>query len=172
MMTINLSEFFSNPSAVKDFTVEPSFDTLVLKRNSYPVAAKEPFKIHAARVENKIRLRGSTAVDLFIPCDRCLDDVRIHFPIEINLSVATDEEPDGIEDDERSFMDGCILDVDKLITNEIVVALPTKVLCKEDCRGLCPVCGTNLNHGDCGCDRHVADPRMAAIRDIFKNFGQ
>ena len=42
--------------------------------------------------------------------------------------------------------------------------------CKEDCKGLCPVCGTNLNEKECGCDRTVADPRMAAIQDIFKNF--
>ena len=67
-------------------------------------------------------------------------------------------------------MDGCILDVDKLISDEIVVALPTKVLCREDCRGLCSVCGQNLNHGTCDCDRHTGDPRMAAIQDIFRNF--
>ncbi len=171
-MTINISEIFSNPSVTKKYTVEPSFDTLVLKRNSYPVAYKEPFVLNIAREDGKIRIQGSTVVDLFIPCDRCLDEVRNHFVIDIDHSAVQNKDSDGIEDDELSFMDGCILDVDKLISNEIVVALPTKVLCKEDCRGLCPVCGTNLNHGTCDCDRQVADPRMAAIQDIFKNFGQ
>ena len=116
-----------------------------------------------------------------IPCDRCLDDVEIAFPIELDIRVnpaslsdAASNIPEGdskLDDvDEFSFLDGCILDVDKLVSDEIVVALPTKVLCKEDCKGLCSVCGTNLNHGSCSCDRTVGDPRMAAIRDIFKEF--
>ena len=62
------------------------------------------------------------------------------------------------------------LDLDILIFDEVVPKLPSRVLCKEDCKGLCPVCGTNLNEKECGCDRTVADPRMAAIQDIFKNF--
>ena len=107
------------------------------------------------------------------PCDRCLDEVDTAFPIRIDYRWNPDKEADGAEDvDEITFMDGCILDVDKLISDEIVVALPTKVLCKEDCKGLCSVCGMNLNHGTCDCDRHVADPRMAAIQDIFRSFNQ
>ena len=170
MMNINISEILSNPSAIENFTVEPSFEVLELKRNSYPVAHKEPFILNVQKEAGKIHLKGNTVIDLFIPCDRCLTDVRNHFEIDIDCFVVPNKESDGLEDDEQSFMDGCILDVDKLISNEIVVALPTKVLCKEDCKGLCPICGSNLNHGDCGCDRHVADPRMAAIQDIFKNF--
>ena len=169
-MTINISEILSNPSVIKTFTVEPSFDVLKLKRNSYPVAYKEPFVLKVVKDDEKIRLMASTVIDLFIPCDRCLEDVRNHFNIDIDCFVIPNKESDGLEDDEQSFMDGCILDVDKLISNEIVVALPTKVLCKEDCKGLCTICGSNLNQGDCGCDRHAADPRMAAIQDIFKNF--
>jgi uncharacterized protein len=116
-----------------------------------------------------------------MPCDRCLDEVEVPFPIQIDVRVIPDKASDGTSDDpeadgeiadldEISFLDGCILDVDKLVSDEIVVALPTKVLCKEDCKGLCTICGTNLNHSSCSCDRSVGDPRMAAIRDIFKEF--
>ncbi|MDO4977445.1 MAG: DUF177 domain-containing protein [Eubacteriales bacterium] len=171
-MTINISEILSNPSVIKIYDVEPTLDRVKLRRSSYKVAYKEPFTLHVAKNNDKVHITGKTVLDLFIPCDRCLDDVKNHFHIEIDYDVIPNKEPDGIEDDEQSFMDGCILDVDKLITNEIVVALPSKVLCKEDCRGLCTICGTNLNHKECSCDRHVADPRMAAIQDIFKNFNQ
>ena len=86
-------------------------------------------------------------IRLIIPCDRCLEDVENTFHITIDRSVNPNTESDGIEDvDELSFIDGYMLDVDKLIIDEIVVALPTKVLCKEDCKGLCSVCGTNLNY--------------------------
>ena len=62
------------------------------------------------------------------------------------------------------------LDVDRLIYDEILVNWPTKVLCKDDCKGICPVCGQNLNQQDCGCDRQVIDPRMAKFQDIFNEF--
>ena len=50
--------------------------------------------------------------------------------------------------------------------------MPTKILCKPDCKGICKVCGKNLNEGDCGCDQFVPDPRMAAIKDIYDAFNK
>ena len=65
-------------------------------------------------------------------------------------------------------MEGYQLNVDSLISNEIFTCWPLKVLCREDCKGLCRVCGKDLNEGECGCDTFVPDPRMAAIMDIFR----
>lgn len=170
-MKINISEILSNPSVVKDFEVVPDMETLDLKRASYPVTQKAPVKLTIRKAEDKIRITGKTEIRLIIPCDRCLDDVELTFPVEIDRHVNPDIEADGIDDvDEQSFMDGCMLDVDRLVTDEVVVALPSKVLCKDDCKGLCSVCGTNLNHSNCDCDRFVPDPRMAAIQDIFHSF--
>ena len=59
------------------------------------------------------------------------------------------------------------LNVDELIKNELLLNWPLKVLCREDCRGICKTCGRNLNDGGCGCDDFVPDPRMAAIKDLF-----
>ena len=159
-MKINISEILSNPSVIKNFKVEPDFEKLKLRRGSYPVSYKEPFT-------------GETTIRLIIPCDRCLEDVENTFHITIDRSVNPNTESDGIEDvDELSFIDGYMLDVDKLIMDEIVVALPTKVLCKEDCKGLCSICGTNLNNHTCDCHKESLDPRMAAIQDIFRDFNQ
>lgn len=74
------------------------------------------------------------------------------------------------EDEENTFLEEHELDVDRLIYDEILVNWPTKVLCKDDCKGICPVCGQNLNQQDCGCDRQVIDPRMAKFQDIFNEF--
>ena len=71
------------------------------------------------------------------------------------------------EDDDQNFMEGYQLDVETFVHNEIIGNWPAKILCKEDCRGICPVCGQNLNERDCGCDTFVPDPRMAVIQDIF-----
>ena len=81
----------------------------------------------------------------------------------------TDE--DRINDlDETSYIDHSSLDVDRLVSDELLIHFPMKILCREDCKGICFKCGKDLNLGECGCDRESLDPRMSAIRDIFKNF--
>ena len=67
-------------------------------------------------------------------------------------------------------IDGYNLDVDKLVFGEILLLIPGKTLCKEDCKGLCLRCGANLNEGECGCDRESLDPRMSVFKDILNNF--
>ncbi len=170
-MKINISEILSNPSVIKNYTVEPGFKKLKLRRSSYPVSYKEPFVLTVSKTDGRLEIKGETVIRLLIPCDRCLEEVENTFPVRIDRSVDSNTESDGMEDvDEFSFMDGYMLDVDKLITDEIVVALPTKVLCKEDCKGLCSICGTNLNDHTCDCNKESLDPQMAAIRDIFRDF--
>ncbi|MBQ1604529.1 MAG: DUF177 domain-containing protein, partial [Lachnospiraceae bacterium] len=74
------------------------------------------------------------------------------------------------EDGDDDFVNENQLDVDRLIFDEILVNWPAKVLCKDDCKGICLVCGQNLNIQDCGCNRQVIDPRMAAFQDVFDQF--
>ena len=59
---------------------------------------------------------------------------------------------------------------DLLITDEILMRWPIRVLCREDCKGICSQCGANLNYTQCGCEKEATDPRMAAIKDIFSKF--
>ncbi len=169
-MKLHISEILAGSSVVKTYTVSPSFDTLVLRQGSYPVSRKEDFVLTVSKEEEVLRVQGETNLDLLMPCDRCLEDVTVHFPLHFDYSWKKDQTGDETEDaEEIPFVEGGWLDVDRLVTDELVVALPTKVLCREDCKGLCSVCGKNLNYGTCDCDRKVPDPRMAAIRDIFLN---
>ena len=93
--------------------------------------------------------------------------VKISFSLKISeyLKESDFEDPEKME--EMPFIEGFSLDTDALINNEIIVNWPMKVLCKPDCKGICRVCGKDLNEGDCGCDTFVPDPRMAVIKDIF-----
>ena len=86
--------------------------------------------------------------------------------IDFNLS---EEEREDLEED-SSFVDKDSLNVDALVRNELLVQWPIRVLCKDDCKGICSRCGANLNDGACSCDTAELDPRMAAIRDIFSKF--
>ena len=110
-------------------------------------------------------------MEVVIPCGRCLEEVLtpIHFDIDKEL-VIEDKQLRDEEMDETDYLIGFELDVDKLVYAEILVNWPMKVLCKDDCKGICKVCGMNLNKGACDCQRTELDPRMAAIQDIFNKF--
>ena len=67
-------------------------------------------------------------------------------------------------------MIGFHLDLDRIIYDEVLVNWPMKVLCREDCAGICKKCGQNLNHKTCDCEKTELDPRMAVIQDVFNKF--
>ena len=81
-------------------------------------------------------------------CDRCLEEAVL--PLEADLKTVLTLE--SSEDDSVAVESGKI-DLEKTAYDALVLALPIKILCREDCRGLCPVCGKNLNEGDCGCNQ-------------------
>ena len=72
--------------------------------------------------------------------------------------------------DEQPYVSGYYLDVDQLVRNELLLNLPMKVLCDENCKGICNRCGANLNYESCNCESSSPDPRMSVIQDIFKQF--
>ena len=101
--------------------------------------------------------------------DRCLQDVDYTFDLSFDTVVISPDYTgeDAEEEAASELLDGYHLNVDELIKNELLLNWPMKVLCREDCKGICKICGKNLNDGECGCDDFVPDPRMAAIKDLF-----
>ena len=122
--------------------------------------------------QRELSITGEANVVLEVPCDRCLEPVKVPFDLKFTKNVDLQESEDAQVDelDEKNYIDGYNLDVDKLLYNEILIGWPMKILCSEDCRGICNVCGQNLNEGSCNCEDTSLDPRMSVIRDVFKNF--
>lgn len=172
-MLINLSDVLSEQHKTidKDISFElESFDT---DYGSFPVISKDPAHIVISHVKGKeLLIHGTASLTIAIPCDRCLQDVDTAFELDFLKNVDLDEShKDRIEElDEKNYIDGYYLDVDKLLYNEILIGWPMKILCCEDCKGICNVCGQNLNEGTCNCEDTSLDPRMSVIRDVFKNF--
>ena len=139
----------------------------------YPIIRKSPVSLEIInKGERNLQIKGSAEVVLAIPCDRCLEEVDTPIPLDFEKEVdmKLDEEERIQALDEQYFIEGYNLDVDKLVYGEALLNWPARVLCKENCKGLCKVCGQNLNRGTCSCDNTELDPRMAKIRDIFSNF--
>ena len=169
-MVINLSEILSNQAKTEHHECEITMEDFVYSGNHYPFSYKSLVVLDLESAgKKKVRAVGSFTVRMIIPCDRCLDDVEREFPITFDkvLDFSDSEEKEEDNLNEVSFVEGSELDVDVLVYDELVMAMPMKVLCKPDCTGLCLMCGANRNTTECGCDTKVPDPRMAAIRDIF-----
>ena len=171
-MIIDISKVVKsiNKEVSEEVSIElTSFES---RLGEFPILQKSPVVLRIQNQENKtLFITGSVDITVGIPCGRCLEEVPTHICFDIDKKL--DIEDSVLVDDEmeeNDYLIGFELDVDKLVYAEILVNWPMKVLCKEDCEGICKVCGANLNKGDCGCQRTELDPRMAAIQDIFSKF--
>lgn len=172
-MIVDVSDIISNENKEMSKNVEIEFTTFDAGVGEFPVTDKAPFTLSIANVGNKrLNIKGETEVTIGIPCDRCLSEVSEKFEIEISKEIDLEKFRAGdIEElEDTNYMLGTSLDVDKLIFGEILVSWPMKVLCRDDCQGICKRCGTNLNLATCQCQKTEPDPRMAAIQDIFNQF--
>jgi len=168
-MLINLSDVFTteNKSISKEVIWEQ--ETVEVSGVTYSVLEKSPMKLvmkNTGKGQALISVNGTVEVGL--SCDRCLKDVTYSFDLNFEHEVVSPEhELESDEDSEESFMEGYHLKVDELISSEIMINWPMKILCREDCKGICRICGKDLNTGTCGCDTFVPSPGLAGIKEIF-----
>lgn len=184
-MMLNLTEVLLDGQKIKT-EVPVESDRLDFSFGSFPITQKAPVHLSAEKDEQgHLVIEGNASIKVTIPCDRCLEGVTVPLELRFREVVPARAEtgPETIQDESEKeedieessfdpgyFLEGYHLDVDKLLFGEALLNWPSRVLCKENCRGLCPVCGQNLNHGDCGCERKALDPRMAKVLDVFSKF--
>jgi len=167
-MLLNLTDIFSSEQKIENREVVYEPDTCTSSAGTFDIVSKEPIVFTCANVgKGKVRVTGRVDLTLSMVCDRCLKPMTVPVSIDIEEHISEDELANPDDADEFFYMTGTKLDVEKLISNEILINWPPKVLCRQDCKGICKKCGKDLNLGDCGCDDFVPDPRMAVIKDIF-----
>lgn len=171
-MLIDLSELLSTEHKKQEFHVSIDMNEFKTSLGDYLFAGKEPLDIYIENTGKKeLLINTSIHVSLYIPCDRCLEDVKNDFDIDVSKKLDIGKPISELDDrDEFSFISGSTLDSEKLVYNEILVNMPMKVLCSENCKGICNRCGANLNAQTCDCDKTELDPRMSKILDVFNNF--
>lgn len=124
--------------------------------------------------KDKVRIVGRLTAELELPCSRCLEPFRVFVDAPLDLlfmpasaepAAAGDEDRQLGEDDANaSFYEDETIDLAQMMREQFYLALPMKPLCREDCQGLCPVCGVNRNVTTCSCQSEWVDPRMDALR--------
>lgn len=168
-MLVNLTDVFTSEGKVaeKEFPLEMT--EFHSNAGTFRITEKSLVQLTMSNLGvGKALVQGVASVKLLMACDRCLEDVSVEMKLEFQREICSmDAQESTIDDENQDVIEDGQLNIETLINNEILVNLPDKVLCKDDCKGICKQCGQNLNKGECGCDDFVPDPRMAVIKDIF-----
>ena len=133
------------------------------------------WKATAERAGEEIRIAGNLSSTMELGCSRCLEPAQCEIQKEFDLFFRErdeelfdeDQDVELTEEDTRtSFFTGTQLAIGDVLREQIVLALPMKALCRVDCKGLCPVCGTNRNQNTCSCSGEVFSPHMEKLLEI------
>lgn len=118
--------------------------------------------------KGKVKVEGKATLTFSLPCDRCLKPVDTPVVLDFSRTVLAPELlTDEDEKQDQLFVEEYDLNAENLLSEELQISWPCKVLCKEECKGICTKCGQNLNEGSCECDDFVPDIRFANLMDIF-----
>ena len=125
------------------------------------------------QVIKDIRLRGRLSAGLELQCARCLEpvqqDVKRDFDLlyrPLGADAGRDELSVTVAEAEIGYYQGDGILLEDALREQVLLALPLKITCREDCKGLCPQCGKNLNVEQCSCSQELEDPRWAALKDV------
>ena len=134
-----------------------------------PMFLFSPIKVNY-NIENNaglVELKASVDFNISHPCDRCTKQVKINCKYKFKHVLVTSI--DNEENDEYILLDNFKINLDEVITEDILLRIPSKILCKPDCKGLCQECGKDLNEGPCQCNKDSIDPRLEVLKSLLND---
>lgn len=158
-MIINLESLFSGGQLEIKLDYEFDFSSEEFD-GGFPF--KNPIKLTGS-IKNRvgmISIDATAEFEIAYQCDRCMDEVEEDIQVLIKHGLVN--ELNDEENDEFILLEDMTLDVKRLTLEDIYLSLPSKFLCDDDCKGICPSCGVNLNEKSCDCKKDI-DPRLEAL---------
>ena len=130
---------------------------------------------HVQKIKESIYIRGSLDTTVTTCCSRCLEEAfvpinsRFEYTLTPRRNESYEEQELSSEDMNVEHYDGETIDLDPIIMEQIFLHIPMRVVCSEECAGLCPYCGINRNHGKCACNEKITDMRLSVLKDLKIN---
>ena len=162
-MRLDLRNIIHVPEASKSFQFQMDLSGLEFYGEhliTRPVQIEGSVTNHAGALV----LEGTASALLDLVCDRCGKKFSREKVVELNCLLAAELEDE--ENDEIYLLEGNEVDLDEVAGTAFILAMDTKNLCSDNCKGLCAKCGADLNNGPCGC-RPEVDPRLAALAQLL-----
>lgn len=178
-MRINVADIKLEVGKHKTVELETRLETIEL--GGQEVRFEQPFTGEAEiwNVGDRLLAKVEVSGEAVLVCGRCLveytEPLDVSFEEEFTETVHDERQPDEEDEEDESGRSvsaytGDEIDLTDPLRENILLDLPIKPLCDEECKGLCPTCGTNLNEGVCECegDREVVDPRLSVLKDLLR----
>ena len=164
-MLLGLSKIIDRPGESIDFSVSVDLSDLQYG-TSYPVTEPVLANGTVRNTAGVLVMTGSIRTCLHGVCDRCASDFLRNVEIPLNVVLVESLSNEENEDEWVFPLEGDNADLEDIVRTVFVLNVDSKMLCKEDCEGICCRCGKNLNDGPCGCQKEL-DPRFAALRQLL-----
>ena len=166
IMLLGLSKIIDCPGASLPFSISLDLSDLRFG-NCYPVSESVDAEGVIRNTAGVLMMKGSIHTCIHGICDRCAASFDRDMEVPIDVVLVT-ELADADNEDEWVFpLEGDSADLEDIVRTVFVLNMDSKLLCKEDCKGLCCRCGTNLNEGPCSCQKEL-DPRFAALKQLLE----
>ena len=165
-MRLNLKNIINVPGGVCPFSYELDLSDLEFG-GAHPI--DQPVRVtgQVRNMAGALVLEGTAATTLHLVCDRCAKPFAREKTVRLETLLAQ-ELADERSDDEIVLLEDGEVDVGDLARTAFILGMDTKTLCSEDCKGLCPRCGADLNLGPCSCGKET-DPRLAVLAKLLEN---
>ena len=169
-MKINISDLEDRLGEAVPFEFVTNAQELDAQTETYSFEGDIIIKGEYVNTGRCYRFPGSISCTKSFVCDRCLEPSTLQQVHEFNEEFQRGSEPAKNGEKTRivNYFSGGVIDLAPVMRDVLLSDQPLNNICNADCRGLCLKCGANLNHGDCGCDRTVIDPRLAALQQLLK----
>ena len=172
-MVLDLSTLLSGKTSKIDFEYEitqADDENAILPPDDVSFTA--PIRVKGQVTDNAgyMFLTATAEIDYQSRCARCLEDIFGTFILQFNRTVAASGTLQNENSDEYVIVKSGLLDIDRELVEDLMLEFPSKLLCKEECAGLCLKCGKNLNFGECDCPKKKEiDPRLAILQKLLEN---
>lgn len=143
-------------------------DTFDLKYEDFWFTDETSVDVYLVKTGRVILVRGKIFFTLCMICARCLEEFFYPMKIDINIQFRPREESGREKEEEVTYYSGTTIDLSEDIRQAILLAIPVKPICRENCQGLCPSCGQNLNLGKCECPP-PGDSRWLKLQEFLKS---
>lgn len=165
MFELNLEPLFNNEGMKLDIDREINLSDVDLY-GFKPLC--KPCKV-TGEISNRagiVSMNATAQIDYSGICDRCAAEVNKHFTVSMEHTFVTELNDES--NDDFILVPNMRIDLDGLATEDVLLSLPTKILCREDCKGICSTCGKNLNEGPCDCKPPI-DPRLQGLLSLLSD---
>lgn len=177
MLKINIDEI-GGGLTLKESIAAAAFPEVKAMQEAGELSFAGPitFELSLKKLEDIIIIDGVLKGEARMNCGRCLNDytqsIESDFKFKgvpaAQIETRNEKEIELLEDDLDSFAyNGNTLDLREVLQEQVILALPLACVCREDCKGLCPSCGVDLNQGSCDCDNRQGHPAFGALKDLF-----